>query len=375
MKLPDGWKEVKLGNITKISSGGTPSKENKAFWGDGYPWISAKDLKQPIVTDSIDKLTREGYRKANVASKGSLLILTRGMTLHNDVPICIAGKDVAFNQDVKCLSVIDEIDVQYLSYFLKGKKRELLKLVDSAGNGTGRLDTELLKSVAVFYPPLPEQKAIADTLSVWDSMIEKTERLVIKKEKLFTFVQKALFSSISNNHKKLLKTIADITKGTQLGKVDMIPRGRYQVINGGVSASGYTDSWNTDENTITISEGGNSCGFINFITENFWAGGHCYTLSIKNTEQVSKEFLYWFLKVNENKIMKLRVGSGLPNIQRKDLEQLEIPVCPSEEQISIVQTLEVAQHEIDLLRQLTDQYKLQKQGLMQKLLTGQWRIK
>jgi len=54
---------------------------------------------------------------------------------------------------------------------------------------------------------------------------------------------------------------------------------------------------------------------------------------------------------------------------------VEIPLPPLEEQKQIAETLSTAQQEIDLLKQLADKYKTQKRGLMQKLLTGEWRIK
>ena len=54
---------------------------------------------------------------------------------------------------------------------------------------------------------------------------------------------------------------------------------------------------------------------------------------------------------------------------------VEIPLPPLEEQKQIAETLSTAQQEIDLLKQLSEKYKLQKRGLMQKLLTGEWRVK
>ena len=53
----------------------------------------------------------------------------------------------------------------------------------------------------------------------------------------------------------------------------MVENGKYYVLNGGKEPSGYTNSWNTPESTITISEGGNSCGFVNYNEEKFWSGG------------------------------------------------------------------------------------------------------
>ena len=267
MKLPDGWKEEKLGDIVDISSGGTPSKENTLYWGHEYPWISAKDMKIPIVTDSIDKLSKVGYKVANIAKQGSLLILIRGMTLHHDVPVCIAGCDVAFNQDVKCLSINNDVDVIYLLMYLKAKKSKLLELVDSAGNGTGRLDTDLLKNMTITFPQMSEQKEIAKTLSVWDKMIEKVEQIIMNQEHLFINLMSKCFNSFESSYTFLLADLSEITKGNQLGKIDMIQDGTIPVINGGIEKSGYTNKSNREKNTITISEGGNSCGFVNFINE------------------------------------------------------------------------------------------------------------
>ena len=75
-----------------------------------------------------------------------------------------------------------------------------------------------------------------------------------------------------------LTDIASIQKGEQINKSVLLDEGNYYVLNGGMTPSGYTNSYNTNENTISISEGGNSCGFIALNTEKFWSGGHNYTL-------------------------------------------------------------------------------------------------
>ena len=91
-------------------------------------------------------------------------------------------------------------------------------------------------------------------------------------------------------------------------------------MNGGIDLSGYYDRYNTSANTISISEGGNSCGYVQYNNVPFWSSGHCYTLqNIK--EGYHNLFLYHYLKAREKEIMALRIGSGLPNIQKKDLEK------------------------------------------------------
>ena len=76
-----------------------------------------------------------------------------------------------------------------------------------------------------------------------------------------------------------LHQISLLSKGEQLGKNAMSSTGPYYVLNGGKEPSGYTNNYNTEANTISISEGGNSCGYVNYNTEKYWSGGHNYTLT------------------------------------------------------------------------------------------------
>lgn len=160
-----------------------------------------------------------------------------------------------------------------------------------------------------------------------------------------------------------------INKGEQLNKLALEDSGDYPCINGGISPSGYTDKWNTEENTITISEGGNSCGYINFIKTNFWSGGHCYSLlGIKNF--LNRDFLYYALKGRENLIMDLRVGSGLPNIQQKAIKSFEF-IYPKDkdEQSKIAEILSKVDKAISETEVVIAKYNRIKTGLMQDLLT------
>lgn len=125
----------------------------------------------------------------------------------------------------------------------------------------------------------------------------------------------------------LLEEVADIIKGKQINGEYLTDDGEYYVMNGGVEPSGYYHSFNALGNTISISEGGNSCGYIQWNNKPFWSGGHCYTLNIKD-DFIENKYLYHFLKWREVDIMKLRIGSGLPNIQKKDLAKVPI-IIPS----------------------------------------------
>ena len=132
---------------------------------------------------------------------------------------------------------------------------------------------------------------------------------------------------------KSLGKVCDIVKGVQINIVKLAQSGKYPVINGGITPSGYTENWNSLENTITISEGGNSCGFVNFLETKFWSGGHCYTLD-KLSDKVYAPFLFQELKSKQIEIMELRVGSGLPNIQKGAINSFPIYLpTPTEQKL------------------------------------------
>lgn len=137
-------------------------------------------------------------------------------------------------------------------------------------------------------------------------------------------------------------------------------------MNGGVLPSGYHSEYNSDGDTISISEGGNSCGYVQYNYTKFWSGGHCYTLhKISNT--TTNKYLYYYLKAYENKIMALRVGSGLPNIQKFTLEKFEIKIPILSEQKKIVLALDGLSNKQSTERQFLKMYQLQKKHLLQNL--------
>ena len=165
---------------------------------------------------------------------------------------------------------------------------------------------------------------------------------------------------------KRLNDLVIIKKGTQLNKSSMINNGKYYVLNGGIEPSGYTNDWNTDKNTITISEGGNSCGYVNFNKERFWSGGHCYYVNQFKIE-IHNLFLFQELKYFQNSIMKLRVGSGLPNIQKGDIENFKIKVPVFEEQEKVANFLTNIDEKIDNMKKELERIKEFKRGLLQQM--------
>ncbi len=159
----------RLGDLVTFTSGGTPSKSNPNYWNGNIPWISAKTMKMERVTTSDLFITEDGLRAGSrLAKQGSILILTRGSGLFNDIPICLVEKDLAFNQDIKCLNSCTSIDNKFIFYWLLSQKEYLSTKIGITGIGAGKFDTDFLMNlmVPIFSTEVRNRiVAIADSIS------------------------------------------------------------------------------------------------------------------------------------------------------------------------------------------------------------------
>lgn len=168
---------IQLGEIATLLSGGTPSKSNEAFWGGEIPWLTPKDMShwdgttQAHVTDaSIGRGTR-------LAPPNAVFVAVRGMSLHNEIRVIRSEKPITFNQDIKAIVAGPLIDPLFLFYAITAAKGELLGLVSAAGHGTGVLDTDRLRSLALRSLPLVEQRSIARVIGAIDDKIELNRKM------------------------------------------------------------------------------------------------------------------------------------------------------------------------------------------------------
>lgn len=132
--------------------------------------------------------------------------------------------------------------------------------------------------------------------------------------------------------------VCDIHKGVQFNKSDMKEMGSYPVMNGGINPSGYAEVFNEDDNTITISQGGASAGYVNFLDSKFWLGAHCYAL--KPYSVVMNRYLYHYIKQNEITLQQCQYGAGIPALAKSTISSLEIPLPPLPVQEAIVNILD-----------------------------------
>lgn len=359
------WEEKKLGDICEIIMGQSPSSSCYNENNIGLPLIQGKaDIKDRktlprIYTSDITK----------ICDVGDIIMSVRapvGYISKSSQKSCI-GRGVC--------GIKAKQNREFIYQFLIGYEDKWDKI--SQGSTFESINRNDIDNTKISIPSLQEQEKIAFFLSLIDDKInlqsEKVKYLKDYKKGLMQkiFSRELRFKDENGNdypewEEKKLGEICTLKKGEQLNKEVLINTGIYYVLNGGIEPSGYTDKYNTKSNTISISEGGNSCGYVNYNFKKFWSGGHCYTLeNISNI--IINRYLYHFLKFKQKYIMNLRVGTGLPNIQKKDLILLKVDIPCLDEQLKIANLLSSLDEKIEKEQEKLNSLKEYKKGLLQKM--------
>ena len=355
------WERKLLGDIFRISAGGDIGSENVSQ-------ERTNKFKYPIYANAEKNKGFYGYSDIYKVEENVLTVAGRG------VNIGIAhARDHKFYPIVRLLVLRPKNNESI--YFFEYQINRLNLFKESTG--VPQLTAPQVSGYEVVYPPIPEQTKIASFLTAIDDRLQALKKKKALLEQYKKGIMQKIFSQElrfkDNNgeefpdwEEKTLKELGDIQKGEQLNGTELTLSGLYPALNGGINASGYTNKWNTEANTISISEGGNSCGYVNFNNEKFWSGGHCYTI-LNIAPSLTVNYLYQFLKFNEASIMRLRVGSGLPNIQKKDLNLFCIQFPDITEQTKIANFLSAIDEKINHCQTQIEKTEKYKKGLLQKM--------
>ena len=164
--VPEHWEMRRLGQCTSVSGGATPSMEVNRFWGGSVPWVTPKDMKKDVISDSSMKVTDAAIHETSLqlVEPPVVLMVVRGMILARRVPIAYTTTPVTINQDMKALRTLRGTDAIFLAYSLNSVQEAFKPLIDEAGHGTRRLPTERWRELPITMPPPSEQRAIIEYL-------------------------------------------------------------------------------------------------------------------------------------------------------------------------------------------------------------------
>jgi type I restriction enzyme S subunit len=391
--IPEDWEVKRLGELCeKIGSGSTPRGGNEVYKDKGISLIRSQNvLDFDFSYDGlafIDDIQASLLKNVTVLSNDILINITGDSVAR----VCMVPESVLparVNQHVSILRTTEKFLLsKFLKYYLLNPvfKNHLLILANSGGTRNA-LTKDILENLKILLPPLPEQKKIAEILSTWDEAIEKLNSYIEAKKKLKKALMQRLltgkqrfkeFVVIEGYKKTELGWIPEDWEVKRLGECINIQYGKSQsALKSGVypiigtsGVCGYGDQYLYDGESLVIGRKG-TIDRPFFITNKFWV--------IDTAFYVDKfyfclpYFIFYASRIINWK--SYSEASGVPSLNRETIKSIKIPLPLLPEQKKIAEILSKADEEIDLLNQELEKLKIQKKGLMQKLLTGAWRVK
>ena len=362
------WEEHTLSEYLEFKNGLNPDAKRI---GSGLPFISVMD----ILSEGV--INYDNIRgKVNAIEKeiecfgvkdGDLLFQRSSETLEDvgRANVYMDNRTAIYGGFVIRGRKIGNYDPLFFKYLLATPLARKRTCRMGAGAQHFNIGQEGLSKISLYFPSIEEQRKIAGFLSLIDERIATQNKIIEDLKKLKSAISERLFKGVKGST-VLLSDICDIVKGKQINGENLSESGNYYVMNGGTEPSGYYDDYNVEANTISISEGGNSCGYVQFNTSPFWSGGHCYSIQ-DITDNVDNLYLYHYLKSKEDAIMKLRIGSGLPNIQKKDLAMFKIKIPTVEQQLKISTFLSSLERKAEIEERIQNALLKEKQYLLHQM--------
>lgn len=408
LKVPNEWEVVSIKSVTDYVDyrGKTPKKVEYGTFlvtakniKEGY--IDYELSKEYIPTDEYNEVMRRGRPKI-----GDVLITTEAPCGN---VAQIDNENVALAQRIiKYRAKRNFLDNTFLKYYFLSEKFQNILLVNSTGGTVKGIKGSRLHQLPIILPPVPEQEKIAQILSKWDEGIELCEKLIEKKELLKKgLMQKLLTGKTRFKEFGEPSKNGELPKGWEVKKLQDIAFTNKTTLSDNTDESycfSYIDLSSVDKgiinypkSKITFKDSPSRARRVVKKYDVLMSTVRPYLLAFAKIDSDIEDticstgfavlspfinsdysYIYHLLFTNSliNQVNKLLAGSNYPAINSSEVKNLGI-IYPKNvhERIIIASVLSLADKEIELLKKKRDQLKLQKKSLMQKLLTGQVRVK
>ncbi|RVZ36221.1 restriction endonuclease subunit S [Helicobacter pylori] len=363
---PKGVEFKTLEEVFEIKNGYTPSKNNPEFWKNGtIPWFRMEDIRENgrILKDSIQHITPKALKGKKLFPKNSIIISTTATIGEHALLIVDSLANQRFTFLSKKANCDLALDMKFFFYqcFLLG---EWCKKNTNV-SGFASVDMTAFKKYKFPIPPLEIQQEIVKILDAFTELNTELNTELKARKKQYEYYQNMLldFNDINQNHKdakiktypKRLKTllqtlapkgvefrklgeVCEIIRGKRVTKKEILDKGKYPVVSGGIGFMGYLNEYNREENTITIAQYG-TAGFVNWQNQKFWANDVCFSVIPKET--LINRYLYYVLTNMQNYLYSISNRSAIPySISSNNIMQITIPIPPLEIQQEIVKILD-----------------------------------
>ena len=379
--IPEDWEVVKLSEIFSKSFYGTSDSTNEI---GKYPVLrmgnmqnGTLDLKDLVYLDLVEK----EFKKYQLKKGDILLNRTNSYELVGKISLFDLDGDylsasyiVAYRPNFKVLNSIFINNLLNTTYF-----QNKIRTIATKGVSQANINPTSFKEVInIPLPPLKEQEKIAEILTTWDEAISKQTELLRAKELLkIALMQKLLsgevrFSGFSDEWEEVrLGEICKITTG-KLNANAMVENGQYTFFT--CARETYKiNEFAFDTEALLVSGNGANVGYIHYFKGKFNAYQRTYVLD-------DFEHDIFLIKYLLDKYLSLQISrekneGNTPYITLPTLTKMKLKLPSLPEQQKIAEVLSLADDEINLLKNELEELKLQKKALMQKLLSGQVRVK
>ncbi len=397
-KLNIGWQLFKMSEIANIKAGGTPSTFVERFWVDGsIPWMNSGDLNKRFVFDVNGRITEQGQKNSStfLVPKHSVLVglagqgKTRGTVAINEIDLCI-------NQSIAAIMPKSN-DVYYLFLFYNLDARyEELRKISAGDGGRGGLNLTIIGNIDVLLPTFSEQKEIATILSSWDRAIERVQRLIEAKQRQKIKLVSQLLSGQKRFpgfkeewqqvklgaflHPKFRKVVKPARAYLRLG-IRSHGKGTFTSVVDDPETIALTHLFQARKDDLIVNITFAWEGAIALVGPDVEGAlvSHRFPTYVFDTSKMLPEY-FRHLMVTDRFFYELDLispgGAGRNRVMNKgDFLKIAVTVPDIEEQKKIAGVLGMMDNQIGLLKKYKEKLQKQKSGLMQKLLTGEIRVK
>ncbi|MFS9150232.1 restriction endonuclease subunit S [Streptococcus infantis] len=196
-------KKVKLGEVCEIVTGSTPKSTNPDYWNGEYKWITPAEISDDdfIIVDTQRKISKLGIEKTGLKSFpiGTVLLSSRAPI----GKVAIAGCEMYCNQGFKNFICSNEINNEYLYYFLKSRKNFL----NNIGRGATfkEISKSIISNIEIILPSYDVQCTQTQNLKKIDNLIYLRKKVIKEYQLLVKSRFNEMFGDIFDNPQSKLE--------------------------------------------------------------------------------------------------------------------------------------------------------------------------
>ena len=189
------WPTVSVENLCdEIYGGGTPSKAHEEYYENGdIPWVSSKDMKTDVVTDSQIKINQLGIENstARLVPVNSVIMVIRSGILKHTLPVAINAVPITVNQDLKVFVPGNKITSRFLAAQFKMQEKSILFGVRAVT--ADNIEFNSLKARRMIVPPLELQNQFASFVEEVDKSRSRIQKSLEASQELFDSLMQEYF--------------------------------------------------------------------------------------------------------------------------------------------------------------------------------------